>query len=58
MGKVSRLHNRIEPSTALFWALSIVLAQLHTAICDPARRVPALHLSTTVQYGIGKLGSI
>ena len=33
MGKVDRLGNKVEPFSALFWALSIVLAKP-----DPARR--------------------
>ena len=42
IGNVNRLHNRIEPIAALFWALGIVLA----------------HIILTVLYGRGQLGSI
>ena len=44
---VFRLHNRIEPSAALFWALGIGLKQL-TQPASPA----------SLKFGRGQLGSI
>ena len=38
MVKANRLYNRIEPFSALFGALGIVLAHMYSAIGDPARR--------------------
>ena len=43
MGNVFRLHNRIEPSVALFWALGIVLAHILTQLTQPSG--PALRPS-------------
>ena len=34
--KVNRLHNRIEPFPALFWALGIVLAHILKLVTQPA----------------------
>ena len=49
---MNRLHNRIEPFPALFWALSIVLVHTYTAISDPAHRLASLNCGTgTVLYG-------
>ena len=48
---VFRLHNRIEPSAALFWALGIELEHILKQLTQPAG--PA-----SVQYGRGQLGSI
>ena len=36
MGNVFRLHNRIEPSAALFWALGIVLAHILKQLTQPS----------------------
>ena len=49
IGILFRLHNRIEPSATLFWALGIVLA--HKQLTQPAG--PA-----SLKFGRGQLGSI
>ena len=36
MGRVNRLHNKIEPFPALFWALGIVLAHILKLVTQPA----------------------
>ena len=48
---VFRLHNRIEPSAVLFWALGIVHAHILKQLTQPAG--PA-----SLKYGRGELGSI
>ena len=51
IGNIFRLHNRIEPFAALFWALGIVLAHILKQLTQPAG--PA-----SLKYGRGQLGSI
>ena len=36
MARANRFHNRIEPFSALFWALSIVLAHILQLVTQPA----------------------
>ena len=55
MGKVFRIHLRVEPFAVLFWALGIVLAHIQfihiIVIGDPARRLASLNYgSGTVLY--------
>ena len=52
MGKVFRIHLRVEPFAVLFWALGIVLAHIHSIVIgDPARRLASLNYgSGTVLY--------
>ena len=58
MVKVNRLYNRIEPFSALFWALSIVLAHILQKVTQPASLASLNHGTGTVLYGRGQLGSI
>ena len=55
IGKVNRLHNRIE---ALVWALGIVLAHILQKVSQPNGLASLNHGTGTVQYGRGQLGSI
>ena len=58
IGKVSRLHIRIEPFPALFWAIGIVLAHILQQVTQHAG-LASLHCGTgTVLYSRGQLGSI
>ena len=57
---LNRLHNRIEPKPALFWALGIVLtSHAYPETSDPACRPGIPQLSYWHgRYGRGQLGSI
>ena len=54
MGKVDRLHNRVEPLAALFLALGIVLANSP----NPARRPSIPPPPYTIMSLYGHIGSI
>ena len=58
MVKVNRLYIIIEPFSALFWALGIVLAHILQKVTQPASLASLNHGSGTVLYGRGQLGSI
>ena len=51
IGNIFRLHNRIQPFAALFWALGIVLVHILKQLTQPAG--PA-----SLKFGRGQLGSI
>ena len=55
---MNRLHNRIEPFAALYWAVGIVLTHLMQQMTQPAG-LASLNCGTgTVLYGRGQFGSI
>ena len=58
MVKANRLYNRIEPFSALFLALSIVLAHILQKVTQPAGLAALNHGTGTVLHGRGQLGSI
>ena len=51
MAKANHLHNRIEPFSALFWALSIVLAHILQWVTQPASLASLNSGTGTVLYG-------
>ena len=55
---MNRLHNRIEPFAALFWALGIVLAHILQKVTQPAGLASLNRGTAMVLYGRGQLGSI
>ena len=58
MVKANRLHNRIEPFPALFWALGIVLAHILQKVTQPAGLASPNSGTGTALNGRGQLGSI
>ena len=55
---MNRLHSRIEPFAALFWALGIILAHILKQFTQPAGLASLNSGTCTVLYGGGQLGSI
>ena len=57
MARANRFHNRIEPFSALFWALSIVLEHILQLVTQPAGLASLNSGTGTVLYGRVQLGS-
>ena len=53
MVKANRLHNRIEPFPALFWALGIVLVHILQKVTQPASLASPNSGTGTALYGRG-----
>ena len=58
MVKINRLYNRIEPFSALFWAIGIVLAHILQWVTQPASLASLNNGTGRVLYGRGQFGSI
>ena len=52
MARANRFHNRIEPFSALFWALSIVLAHIILQLVTQPAGLASLELARYYTAGV------